>query len=78
MTIKVDHLSLRLPQGFESRAGTISRRIGTELGRQQWNNDICIDRLQLPPVSVSEHEGDNAIAQKVVAAILQEIEGRQN
>ncbi|MCL2161448.1 MAG: hypothetical protein FWH56_06125 [Betaproteobacteria bacterium] len=78
MTIKVDNLSLRLPQGFESRASAISQQIGTELGRQQWNNDINIDRLQLPPVSVSGNEGDGAIAQKVVAAILRGIEGRQN
>jgi len=78
MTIKVDNLSLRLPSGFESRAGTISRQIGAELGRRQWNNDISIDRLQLPPVSVSRHEGDGAVAQKIVAAILQGIEGRQN
>jgi len=32
----------------------------------------------LPPVSVSPHEGDNTIAQKVVAAILQGIGRRQN
>jgi hypothetical protein len=33
-----------------------------------------MDRLKLPPVSVLPHEGDDAVAQKVAAAILREIE----
>jgi len=77
MTIEIGHLSLRLPQGFESRANTIAHQIGAGLDRQNWNRSIQMDRLTLPPVSVSPHEEDNAIAQRVVAAILQEIEGRQ-
>jgi len=78
MTIKIDRLSLRLPQGFESRADTISHQIGAELSRQHWQQSISMDRLQLPPVEVSPHEGDDAVAQKVVAAIVQGIEGRRN
>ena len=78
MTIKIDRLSLRLPQGFESRADTISHRIGAELSRQHWPQSISMDRLQLAPVRVSPHEGDDAVAQKVVAAIVQGIEGRRN
>jgi len=30
----------------------------------------------VPPVSISPDEGDSAVAQKVVAAIVQGIEGR--
>jgi hypothetical protein len=78
MTIKIDRLSLRLPQGFELRAKAISHRIGVELNRQNWSRDINIDCLRLPPVSVSMQEGDSAVAQKVVAAIIQGIEGRRN
>lgn len=78
MTIKIDRLSLRLPQGFETRANAIAHRIGMEISHQNWNHDINIDRLRLPPVSVSSREGDGAVARKVVAAILQEIEGRRN
>ena len=78
MTLKIGHLSLRLPHGFESRASTIAHQIGAGLNQQNWNRDIRIDHLRLPPVSVSPHEGDSAVAQKVVAAILQGIEGRRN
>ncbi|MCL2643844.1 MAG: hypothetical protein FWD51_00080 [Betaproteobacteria bacterium] len=78
MTVKIDHLSLRLPQGFESRADSIARQIGAGLNQQNWCRDFHIDHLKLPPVSVSPHEGDSAIAQKVVAAILRRIEGRRN
>jgi len=78
MSIKIDRLSLRLPQGFESRSNAIARQIGAGLNRQNWRQSIQIDRLKLPPVSVSPHEGDNAVAQKVVAAILNGIERRQN
>jgi len=78
MTVKIDRLSLRLPQGFESRANTIAHQIGAELNRQHWQQSIDVDCLQLSPIEVSPHEGDDAVAQKVVAAILQEIEGRRN
>ncbi|MCL2875448.1 MAG: hypothetical protein FWF12_03960 [Betaproteobacteria bacterium] len=78
MTIEIGHLSLRLPQGFESRANTIAHQIGTGLDQQNWSRDIHIDHLSVPSVSVSPHEGDSAVAQKVVAAILQGIEGRRN
>jgi len=78
MTIKIDRLSLRLPQGFESRANAIAHQIGVEMSRQNWNRNIDMDCLQLPPVSVSLHEEDGAVAQKVVAAMMQEIEGRRN
>ncbi|MDR2208467.1 MAG: hypothetical protein LBE22_05790 [Azoarcus sp.] len=78
MTIKIDRLSLRLPQGFESRANAIAHQIGAEMNRHHWHQNLSIDHLQLPPVSVSPQEGDNAVAQKVVAAILQKIEGRRN
>ena len=78
MIIEIGHLSLRLPRGFESRANTIAHRISKGLGQQNWHRDIHMDHLRLPPLSISPHEGDNAIAQKVVAAILEGIERRQN
>ena len=76
--IKIDHLSLRLPQGFESGANTIAHRIAAGLERYQPGASANIDRLELPPVSVFPHEGDAAVAQKAVAAILNGIEGRLN
>ncbi|MDR2001341.1 MAG: hypothetical protein LBP94_07410 [Zoogloeaceae bacterium] len=78
MTIKIDRLSLRLPQGFGPRANAIAHQIGVEMSRRNWRQDININRLQVPPVSVSSQEGNSAVAQKVVAAIVQGIEGRQN
>jgi len=76
--IKIDRLSLRLPQGFESRANAIAHRIATGLERHQPGASADIDRLETPPVSVFPHEGDEAVAQKAVAAILNGIEGRLN
>ena len=76
MTIQIDHIRLRLPQGFESRAQTIAHEIGAGLNQQNWSRDIHIDQLSVPPVSISPDEGDSALAQKVVAAIVQGIEGR--
>jgi len=78
MTVKIDRLSLRLPQGFESRSHAIAGEIGAQLRQQCWSQKVNIDCLQLPPVSVSMDEGDSAVAQKVVAAIVQEIERRRN
>ncbi|MCL2177860.1 MAG: hypothetical protein FWC28_05890 [Proteobacteria bacterium] len=78
MTIKIDRLSLRLPRGFESRANAIVRQVGAELNQQNDYQSVHIEQLKLPPISVSPHEGDSAVAQKVVAAILQGIERRQN
>jgi len=78
MTVKIDRLSLRLPQGFESRAKEISKKVGAGLNRQSWNGELNLSCLRLPPISVSRGEGDSAIAQKVVCAIMQEIEGRRN
>jgi len=78
MTIEISRLNLRLPQGFESRADTIAHRIGAELDKRNWSRDVRMDHLKLPPVSVSPHEGDGAVARKVADAILREIEGRLN
>ena len=78
MSIKIDRLSLRLPQGFEPRAKAISQQIGVELNRQSWSHEVNINHLRLPPISVSSHEGDGAVAQKVVFAILQGIERRRS
>jgi len=69
MTIDIDHLSLRLPHGFESRANNIARGIGAELERRDWDRSVNIDYLSLPPVSISRHEGDAEVARKVAAAI---------
>ena len=81
MTFKVDRLSVRLPSGFGPQANTIAHQIGAELVRQSFEGDINIAHLQLPPISVSMHEGGDAVAQKAVAAIMQGIkasEGRRN
>jgi hypothetical protein len=37
-----------------------------------------MEHLRLPTIFVSPDEGDDVVAQKVLAAILQGIEGRQN
>ena len=76
--IKIDRMSLRLPQGFESRANAIARQIGDGLNHRNLRRSVNIDRLHVPPVSVSPHEGDGAVARKVVDAILKGIEGRRN
>lgn len=78
MTVKIDRLNLRLPSGFEPRAKAISQQIGVELNRQSWSHEVNIACLQLSPISVSSHEGDSAVAQKVVAAIVQGIERSRN
>ena len=67
--ISIDSLRIRLPEGFERRAGRIARLVGEELSRLPVARDFKAGVLRIGEVRVAHHQTDRRVAAAIAAAI---------
>ena len=68
--LKIEHMRMQLPQGFEHRAATIARLVGEAMGAIQFPENRTLDRLTIGPVGVSPQTTDQEIAKRIADRIL--------
>jgi len=74
MTTEINQLNLRLPAGFEARAGRIGRLVGEALARQSMPEGR-IAQVGVGPVRVDARRSDRAIAETIAQSIHAAIQG---
>ncbi len=75
--LRVEQLRLKLPAGFEHRAGGIARLVGEGLTTIPTKHSVTLDRLSVGPVRIGENFTDLQIAQHIVKSITTTIRGAQ-
>ena len=69
----IEHLNLRLPEQFSSRANGIGRELVRQLGKIDMSYSIQLSRLDLPTLSVYGGESNQVIARKIASSVKQQI-----
>lgn len=69
MPAEIGRLRLRLPAGFEDRAGRIGRLVGEALARRDDLPAGRIEQLQVGPVRVEVGHSDRVVAQRIADSI---------
>jgi hypothetical protein len=68
MPTEIGRLNLRLPAGFEKRAGRIGRLVGTALSTRDLPPGQ-IEHLSIGPLKIDARRSDHAIAEHIAGAI---------
>ncbi len=68
--IQIERIRLRLPAGFEHRAGSIARRVCEVLARQSVSQDVSIDTVSIAPQRIHPITSDEEIAQMIANQIV--------
>lgn len=71
----IRRMSLRLPAGFEHRAGEITRQVSECLAEQRPLRTRDIDRLVVGPVRIEAQASDSEVARHIADAIAYHLEG---
>ncbi|HVK55993.1 MAG TPA: hypothetical protein VM532_13315 [Burkholderiales bacterium] len=75
--VEIEQLTLRLPAGFESRAGRIGRLTAEALSNVTAVTSMNIAQLSLPPQTIKANWSDRVVAQRLANAIGQAITQQQ-
>lgn len=68
--LTIDALKLRLPPGFEGRAGAIVRLLGDELARLPLPpGNLSLPALEVPPLHTGPGAGNQEVASSIARAI---------
>lgn len=73
--IDIDRLKLQLPEGFEHRAGRISRMIGDQLALTPIQSTQRFEQLSIGPVQIGRAATDQQVARDIARAIQQQLNG---
>lgn len=60
--ITIGRLNVSLPEGFESRAADIGRKIAYSLAEYRVNKNSRIDRLKLSAIKINNSDSNESIA----------------
>ncbi|MDH3404184.1 MAG: hypothetical protein OES32_06440 [Acidobacteriota bacterium] len=72
--LRIDHLRLELPPGFEDRAAGLARLVGDELAALPLTRGLRLDRLQLEPIAIAPGATDRQIAGQIATGIQRRLE----
>lgn len=75
--IHIERIRLHLPAGFEHRATSIARLVGTVLSKQHVSQDVMFDSLSVSPPRLPLNITDAEIAHQIVEQIVSAYRGRQ-
>lgn len=67
--LRIDQMTIHLPDGFAHRAGAIGRKAGEALGRLEITERRTLSRLAVPAVRVSATATDDEIAAFIARAV---------
>ena len=68
-----DTLNLRLPSGFEGRADAIARETSRQLSKLSMDQNLQLDRLNVPRVRLQGGETNGVIARRIARLIHAQI-----
>lgn len=75
--IQIERIRMHLPAGFEHRATSIARLVGTVLSKQHVSEDVVLESLSVAPPSLALNITDAEIAHQIVEQIVSAYRGRQ-
>jgi hypothetical protein len=75
--LRIERLTLRLPAGYQHRAPAIARLVGEGLGQWRPRASQTITHQVAPPVRIPPQASDRAIAQAIVAGIVDQLETKR-
>ena len=67
--IQIEQFSMRLPSGFQHRAGSIARLVCKQLAKQSLTRDIVIESINIAPQRINVNTSDDEIALLIVRQI---------
>jgi len=67
--LTIEHLLLRLPEGFEPRARQIALLLAGELAAFTPATDRCIERISLPSAPIEPNASDHEVAGALARAV---------
>lgn len=67
--IEIGRLRLRLPAGYQGRAGSIARLAAAELERRLRGVSGTLDDLRVGPVEIAPGANDRAVAEAVASSV---------
>lgn len=73
--LTIDHVSLQLPPGFETRAAGLVERIGAQLAAFDWPGDASVDHLRVDHALTTADASDETIAADIAAAVARQVRG---
>lgn len=71
----VKHMRMRMPPGFEHRAGNIARLVGQALAPVAAEHPVVMDRLDIGPLQIASHSSDEEIATHIAESLRSRLEG---
>jgi hypothetical protein len=71
--ITIDHLNLRLPNQYATRANAIGRELAKQLGQIDISHSAQIKVLDIPNLTLAGGETNQVIARKIAHGIQQQI-----
>jgi len=71
--LKIDHLRLRLPAGYEKQASTIARLVAQELGRLPVEHSAQIEHLAVSQINIQGRQTDKQLAAGIARSIHQQV-----
>ena len=74
--LRIERLTLRLPPGYEERAGSIARMIGENLAGIDFAKGGTLRNLVIAPVSITADSSDAEIARTVASGISGQLEAK--
>ena len=75
--VQIDRLNIRLPKGFEHRAGDIAHELATQLSGLATKKRQLIDRLVVPVIAIDKQATNSQIVHSMTRAIQSGIEGKK-
>ena len=75
--IHIERIRMHLPAGFEHRATSIARLVGTVLAKQSVSQDVLLNSLSVSPPRLPLNISDAEIANQIVEQIVSAYRGRQ-
>ena len=74
--LRIERLTLRLPPGYEGRAGSIARMIGENLAGIDSAKGGTLRNLVIAPVRIAADSSDAEIARTVASGISAQLESK--
>lgn len=75
--LHIERLRMKLPAGYEHRAGAIAMRVGELLADIDTDGFVSMSELKLPNIRVSEPAGDDDVARAVADGIRTAMDNRR-
>lgn len=67
--LSIERMILKLPAGYETRAGAIARLVAHELAKTPVSESRSLGRVAVPEVQTRPGESDRQLAARIAAAI---------